>query len=125
MKEELLIYKARIANQFDLEGVAFSIPGAVNLEKRQIEGESKVDYMHFYPIYDELEALFGLLVSFENDANCAALAEIWKGSTKDSQNVLFVIIGTGIGGAVIVNNEILQGFNNYAGEFGIIFLNDE
>jgi len=125
MKVELLFYKEKVASQFNLEGVAFSAPGSVNREKRQIEGESKVNYLHFFPIYDELETLFGLPVSFENDANCAALAEMRKGSAKDNKDVLFVIIGTGIGGTVIVNKKIVKGFNNYAGEFGFMLLDDE
>lgn len=125
MKKSLLSVKEKMAEQFDIEGVAFSVPGAANPQTRQIEGESLIDYLHYFPIYDELEAAFGLPVSFENDARCAALAEIWKGSAKDSKDILFVVIGTGIGGAIVVDQKIVRGANMYAGEIGFMLLDKE
>ncbi len=124
MKSQLTAVKEKTENAFSLEGVAFSAPGAVNQVDRQIEGVSAVKYLHFFPIYDELEEVFGLPVSFENDANSAALAEVWKGSAKENDTVLFVVIGTGIGGAVIVNNKVHHGTHLFGGEFGYMMLNE-
>ena len=56
----------------------------------------------------------------ENDVNCAALGELWKGQAQDKKNVVMVTIGTGIGGSIIVNGQIVNGFNYTAGEVGYI-----
>lgn len=124
MIENLVSVKDEVDKKNSLEGVAFSAPGAVNQDARQIEGVSAVRYLHFFPIYDELEKVFGLPVSFENDANSAGLAEVWKGAAKNSENVIFVVIGTGIGGAVIVDKKVQHGKHLFGGEFGFMLLNE-
>lgn len=125
MKEELVTIQKKLGKLYSFEGVAFSVPGSANPEKRIIDGESLVPYLHYFPIYDELEEAFQLPVSFENDANCAALAEVWKGSAQENSNILFVVLGTGIGGTIIVNQSIVSGANRYAGEIGFILLEGE
>lgn len=125
MKGKLAAVKGNAEQRYSLEGVAFSAPGAVNQEAKQIEGISAVKYLHFFPIYDELEGLFDLPVTFENDANSAALAEVWKGSARENDTVLFVVIGTGIGGAVIVNKQVHHGPHLFGGEFGYMLLDGD
>lgn len=125
LKSLLVQTKVSFQERFMIDGVAFSAPGAINQIDRQIEGVSEVPYIHFFPIYDELEAAFGVPVSFENDANCAGLAEIWRAAAVDKRNVLFVVLGTGIGGAIIVNGEIQHGHHLLGGEFGFMLLEGE
>jgi len=124
MKETFIQIKKTIEKDTRIEGVAFSSPGAVNQEKRVIEGASAVPYLHFFPIYDELEEAFGCPVAFENDANSAALAEVWKGAAKGLQDVLMVVVGTGIGGSVIVGGEVQHGKHLFGGEFGFALLTE-
>lgn len=108
----------------DISGAAISSPGAVNKEARQIDGASAIPYIHGFPIFEQLETLFDLPVSIENDANCAALAEVAKGAGKDNKNVLFLVLGTGIGGAIIIDGKIFHGSHLYGGEFGFMLVND-
>ncbi|KRK07802.1 ROK family sugar kinase [Lactobacillus pasteurii DSM 23907 = CRBIP 24.76] len=108
----------------DISGVAISSPGAVNKSAGRIDGASAIPYIHGFPIFDKLEALFGLPVSVENDANCAALAEVAYGAGKDNQNILFLVLGTGVGGAIIINRKIFHGSHLYGGEFGFMQVND-
>lgn len=108
----------------DISGVAISSPGAVNKEARQIDGASAIPYIHGFPIFEQLETLFDLPVSIENDANCAALAEVAKGAGKTNKNVLFLVLGTGIGGAIIIDGKIFHGGHLYGGEFGFMLVND-
>ena len=124
MKRSLIKIKETAEETFVIDGVAFSSPGAVNQEKRMIEGASALPYLHNFPVYDELEAVFNCPVSFENDANCAALAEIWKGAAKGLKNVLFVVVGTGIGGSVIVDGQIQHGKHLFGGEFGFMLMTE-
>ena len=124
MKTQLIEVKEKAEQNYLLEGAAFSAPGAVNQQAKQIEGISAVMYLHYFPIYHELEEALALPVSVENDANCAGLAEVWKGSARDNHNVIFVVIGTGIGGAVIVDKKVHHGAHLYGGEFGYMLLNE-
>lgn len=112
------------ATYADISGVAISSPGAVNKEARQIDGASAIRYIHGFPIFEQLETLFDLPVSIENDANCAALAEVANGAGKDNKNVLFLVLGTGIGGAIIIDGKIFHGSHLYGGEFGFMLVND-
>lgn len=66
-------------------------------------------------IVEILEQRVGIPVTVENDAKCAALAEIWQGSLKECQNAVVVVCGTAVGGAVICNREIVSGKNFMAG----------
>lgn len=124
MKKFISEIKDQFISNYKIKGVAFSVPGAPNLKTGKIEGESLVPYLHNFPIKSELEEALNLPVSFENDANCAALAELTIGSAKDNQNVLFIVLGTGVGGAISFNGNLVKGHNLYAGEFGFMLLND-
>ena len=124
MKEELHRVKAEMASKYVIDGIAISAPGAVNQIGEVIEGASALPYLHYIPIYEELEELLGYKVAIENDANCAALAEMWKGSAKGLKNVLMVVVGTGIGGSVIVNGEVQHGAHLFGGEFGYTLLTE-
>ena len=124
--------KAEMKSVFDgfaaagsIEGVAISSPGAVDSDTGIIGGISAVPYIHHFPIKVEWETLFGNPVSVENDANCAALAEVWLGAAKDVQHALFIVIGSGIGGAVILNRQLFKGKNLFGGEFGYMLLDGE
>ncbi|MCB5237740.1 MULTISPECIES: ROK family protein [Niallia] len=125
MKQEMVQLKGKIDAKYTIDGVAFSAPGAVNQSKGVIEGASAVPYIHHFPVFFELEELFGCPVSMENDANCAGLAEVWRGAAKGLQNVLFVVIGSGIGGAVIVDGKVRHGKHLFGGEFGYMLLKED
>lgn len=106
----------------NIEGAAFSCPGAVNPSDGVIYGYSAVPYMHLFPIQKELTHLLGVPVSIENDANSAALAELALGAASDVDNALFIVIGSGIGGSVILNRQLVRGRNLFGGEFGFMIL---
>jgi len=119
---QLVKIKEAFAKQYALEGVAFSFPGAVDSQSGAIYGISAIDYIHDFPIRAELEQLLKLPISMANDANCAALAELWKGAAKDIDHALFVVIGTGVGGVIIVDRKLHLGKHFFGGEFGIMQL---
>ncbi|MBL1226656.1 ROK family protein [Enterococcus sp. BWR-S5] len=124
MKKALKDVYEEFRESYDITGVALSAPGLVNEAIGQIQGVSAVPYIHHFPIQQELSELFGVPVTMENDANCAALAEVWQGAAKESENCLFFVIGTGVGGSVIINRKLFKGSNLFGGEFGYMFLND-
>lgn len=120
MKAELL--KVKTAFSKNIDGIAISSPGSVDSETGIIHGISAIPYIHHFPIVAELEQLFQLPVSIENDANCAGLAEVAFGVAKEVQNAAFFIVGSGVGGAVIINRQLLKGKNLFGGEFGYMLL---
>ena len=103
-----------------LTGIAISAPGAVDQEKRKILGISAVPYIHQRPIFDEFEQQLGLPVTIENDANCAGIAEVELGVGREAQNIAFVVLGTGVGGALFVKRQLYKGSHLYGGEIGLL-----
>ena len=71
-------------------------------------------------LVERLEEKFSLPAVLENDVNCAALGEKWLGAGKGKRDFICVTIGTGIGGGIIMNDEVLRGDTCVAGEFGHI-----
>lgn len=120
MKAQL--QQVRTSVNEEIEGVGISAPGAVNAQARRIDGISAIPYIHGFDIYSELEAAFGVPVTIENDANCAGMAEFYQGAGKEFQQAAFVVIGTGVGGTLFQNGELVRGAHLYGGEFGLMIL---
>ena len=106
---------------YSIDGVGISTAGVVNANTGEIiyAGYTIPGYIGVN-FTVEIEKRFGLYTFVENDVNCAALGELWKGQAKDKKNVVMVTIGTGIGGSIIINGQIVNGFNYTAGEVGYI-----
>lgn len=111
--------------QYQITGVGISSPGAVNKKTGVVEGASAIPYIHNFEIQQALSKRFDLPVSMENDANCAALAELDSGAGRDVSSLLFLIIGTGVGGSVIINHQIWHGAHLFGGEFGFTLVDDK
>lgn len=106
---------------YEIKGVAVSSPGTV-LENGKITGTSAVPYIHHVNMREEIERATGLPVTIENDANCAALAEVWKGAAASYNDAAFIILGTGVGGALIKNRKLHKGKHLLGGEIGYTLL---
>ncbi|HEY5715203.1 MAG TPA: ROK family protein [Psychromonas sp.] len=116
--------KEKYAAHFELAGAAFSMPGFVNVQTGYLQtGGAIVDFygINFKEIMTEKLAL---PVELDNDVNCAALAEKWLGNAQNIANFICITIGTGIGGAICINNQISRGHNYMAGEFGYMLINN-
>ncbi len=104
-------------------GIGIGIPGPVvgGKVKRSVNlhWDSEVDVSKI------MENITGIKTVVLNDANAACLGEAWMGSGKDRESMVLVTIGTGIGGAVIVNGNVLVGFNGAGGEIGHITVEQE
>jgi len=107
---------------FDIQGIALSSPGAVDVIRGFIGGASAIPYIHGVCMTDLLKERTGLEVSIENDANCAALAEGWRGAAKETDYYICIVIGTGIGGSIVINQTILRGATLHGGEFGYMIM---
>lgn len=100
----------------DVVGIGIGVPAAV------VNGGEVLETTNlgwgYKAVKRELEEMTGIQVSVENDANVAALGEMWQGGGKGYQSLVMVTLGTGVGGGVIVNGRILSGKSGGAGEIG-------
>lgn len=104
-------------------GVGIGVPGPVN-ENGEVPCAVNLHW-GFKPIEKELRELTGLNVKAGNDANVAALGEMWKGGGVGYRNMIMVTLGTGVGGGIIINGKILTGENGAGGEIGHMCVNLE
>ncbi len=112
-------------NEFQLtteqfSGVGMGAPGPVNFEEGVFYKATNLGMKEMYPLKAELEANIGLPAVVENDANVAAIGEMWKGAGEGAKNLLCVTLGTGVGGGIIVGGAITRGANGAGGEIGHI-----
>ena len=113
--EDLLAWLDQRLSEQDYSGIAMSVPGAVNQETGVIDGFSAVPYIHGFSWYEALSS-YQIPVHLENDANCVGLSELL--AHPELENAACVVIGTGIGGAMIINGRLHRGHNGLGGEFG-------
>jgi len=101
-------------------GAGIGVPGIIDMETGMMRKSANLPGWSDYPVRDEIERRLGARVSLENDANAAGLGEKWMGAGRDVDNMAMVTLGTGIGGAIILNGKLFYGMNGMAGEFGHI-----
>ena len=114
-----------IKNTYDLykeevEGIAMALPGIVNTEKGTIKNCGAMRYRRVNDLGGILEELCGCRVVLENDGKAAALAEYRCGSIQDCQNAAVFLVGTGVGGGLIINGRLVRGPHDTAGEFSFV-----
>jgi glucokinase len=102
-----------------LIGIGIGAPGPVNEDDGSIEVAVNLGWENF-PLQGILERETSLPVVVDNDANIAAIGEMWKGAGKGAKNLICVTLGTGVGGGIIVNGEVVHGVNGAGGEIGHI-----
>ncbi|WP_209125367.1 ROK family glucokinase [Alkalihalobacillus sp. BA299] len=102
-----------------LHSIGMGAPGFINMETGYIYQAVNIGWKNFH-LKDRLEMDAGLPVIVDNDANIAALGEMWRGAGDGAKNLLCVTLGTGVGGGIIANGNILHGVNGMAGEIGHI-----
>jgi glucokinase len=99
-------------------GIGIGSAGPVNLEKGTISPKN-LPHLHDFAISTHLGALLpGRPVTLRLDGTCIALAESWKGATQGSPNSLTMVISTGIGGGIILQNKLIAGRSGNAGHIG-------
>ena len=108
----------------DLVGVGIGAPGAVNADGFMVNGAVNIGWGSF-DLAETLKKELDLDVTVKagNDANVAALGEMWQGGGKGYSNLVAVTLGTGVGGGIIIDGRILTGTNGAGGEIGHITVN--
>ncbi|MFS0822707.1 ROK family glucokinase [Bacillus sp. 1P02SD] len=101
-------------------GVGMGAPGPVNFEEGVFYKATNLGMKEMFPLKAELEKTIGLPAAVDNDANVAAIGEMWKGAGEGAKDLICVTLGTGVGGGIISNGEVVRGVNGAGGEIGHI-----
>lgn len=107
----------------DVQGVGVGVPGPVNSKGIVLKCVNLG--WGVFNVEEELASLIGLKVKAGNDANVAALGEMWQGAGKGSEDMVMVTLGTGVGGGIIVDGKVIAGANGAGGEIGHITVNND
>lgn len=121
-RDDLLKVVRQAQAHYELSGIAISSAGSVDSESGVIGGSSALPCIHGPNFKEVFGGETGLPVELENDANCAALGELWKGAGRGCRDIAFVIVGTGIGGAIVKDGRIHKGAHLHGGEFGYMLM---
>ena len=110
----------------ELAGIGVSATGGIDTVNGVVIGSAgHIQNWEGSRIKEEMEKMFHLPTTVLNDANAAALGEMWIGAAADRRNVIVMTVGTGVGGGIIVDSKILLGANGLAGEIGHIVINSD
>lgn len=109
----------------DVLAAGVGAPGPADPIDGTISGAVNIGWQNGYPLKKLLEEAIELPVFIENDANCAALGEMWRGAGSGAGDVVCVTLGTGVGGGVVSKGMIITGVNGAAGEIGHITVEPE
>lgn len=113
--EMLLVQKL---TKKDIYGVGIGAPGPIDLETGEVFEAINLGWRNAYPLKEMFEEKYTFSVVIDNDANCAALGELWQGAGKGASDLVCITLGTGVGGGVIANGRIVHGTSCAAGEIG-------
>lgn len=126
-KDEVIDAIFSLIAKFDLtnvSGIGIGVPSVINIEKGIVYDVQNIPSWDQVPLKEILEKRFKTPVRINNDANCFAVGEKYFGKAKNYNDIIGLIIGTGLGAGVIINNKLYTGRNSGAGEFGMIPFKD-
>ncbi len=104
----------------EVDGIAMSLPGFIDVEKGRCNGGGALRYNHGTDVGRLLSERCGCKVVLENDGKAAIQAEFYKGALQGCKNAAVFVIGTAVGGGLIVNGDIVRGSHFTAGEFSFV-----
>jgi glucokinase len=123
-RERLLSTIARAINEvrdgFEVGGICLAVPGTVSTAENKIVDAPNLHAIEGVPLKDELEERTGLSTTVENDANAAAWGEFRFGAGSEATHLVFITLGTGVGGGVVSHGVLLRGAQGAGGELGHI-----
>ena len=111
---------AEVEGGYEVGGVCLAVPGFILARENKVLSAANLEAIEGIPLKDEMGDRTGLPVTVENDANAAAWGERAFGAAKDVDDLVFVTLGTGVGGGIISHGVLLRGARGMGGELGHI-----
>jgi glucokinase len=109
---------SKVSECFEVTGVGLGVPGLILTQENKVVSSPNLRAIEGILLKDELEPRIGLPVTVENDNNAAAWGEFRFGAGSEAKHLLFVGLGTGIGGGIVIHGQLLRGALGAAGELG-------
>jgi glucokinase len=109
-----------VALRGTISAVSVAVPGTVNVSQGLVVKVPNVPALDGFQLAAALESELGWPVLLENDANAAAIGEMWRGAGQGYNTIICVTLGTGVGGGIILDGELWRGADGSAGEIGHI-----
>lgn len=109
----------------DVKGIGIGCPGPLNIKTGVILRAPNLRGWDNFNVKKYFEENTSLKTEVNNDANVAGLAEAMIGSAKGAESVFYITVSTGVGGALIINNQIINGANSFAGEICNLIINED
>ncbi|WP_017663199.1 ROK family protein [Baaleninema simplex] len=123
--EAIAVAIARLDPHGDCSAVGLGTPGPADEAGRIAKVAINLSGWNNVPVADILEAKIGRPVVLANDANCAGLGEAWLGAGRSFRDLILLTLGTGVGGAIVLDDRLFVGRHGAAGELGLITLNPD
>jgi len=101
-----------------IKAASVAVPGSVNTATGVVVNAPNVSALNGFQLAAALTSELGLAATVENDANAAAVGEMWRGAARGYRSIVCVTMGTGVGGGIILDGKLWRGVNNSAGEVG-------
>lgn len=122
IKEKLDLYQLKTD---DFIGIGMGSPGKVDAEAATVIGAYNLGWSELQEIGKAFKEAFNLPFFIGNDANVAALGEQWKGAGQGNRDVVMFTLGTGVGGGIVANGQLVTGEGGAAGEIGHLTVDTE
>ncbi|MEZ6087399.1 MAG: ROK family protein [Pirellulaceae bacterium] len=106
----------------DVPVVGLGTPGSMDIPSGYLLDPPNLPHWWNFPIRDAVAEATGRPVAFINDANAAAYGEFWVGTGRRQANMVLLTLGTGVGGGVVVNDELIEGTNSFGSECGHVIV---
>lgn len=113
---------ARGIARTDVKAAGLGTPGPMDIPQGMILDPTNMPHWRFFPVRDELSRVLGVPVAFNNDANSAAFGEFWVGSGRQYDGLILLTLGTGVGGGIIVDGQVIEGVNSFGAECGHVIV---
>ncbi|NEN87769.1 MAG: ROK family protein [Okeania sp. SIO3H1] len=122
---DLSVAKSQPVNSAVIQAIGIGVPGPTDVQGRISKVAINLTDWQNVPLAECLEEKTGLPVVIANDANCAGLGEAWLGAGRPFKNMIMLTLGTGVGGAIILDGQLFVGHQGAGGELGLITLNPD
>jgi len=117
-----MLVESNPAAKAEIKAVGIGVPGMMTPENGVVLFSPNIQCINNTDITANIKAKYNVPVYINNDANCAALGEVSAGGAVGATDAIFVTLGTGVGGGIVIGGKIYSGFNGVAGEIGHILI---
>ena len=120
---QAIIAAARASGTTAISALSVAVPGTINFQKGAVVSTPNVPCLDGFPLAAVLKSELECPVILENDANAAAVGEMWQGAGRDHRTIVCLTLGTGVGGGIILDGKVWRGADGSAAEIGHISVN--